>query len=216
MVHVSAEADHAAEVLHLPSNSLSLSLAFDYPTLRKLTQLLAQLRAEQVTFAELHIPSRDREFPESKTCRLGVQAVTAKLADGSEHQQFLQTTVIGCDAAIVTPLARWDVHAHTQSVTHHGSFLAEIGLFDPAYFKMSAAEAAVIDPGQRLVLQCAGEVLPQKESDSAVVIAQFQNDWSLLTCSQQITTSQSGAGVCALAALQIDSLGHPIRSRSRS
>ncbi|CAE7849283.1 yanA [Symbiodinium microadriaticum] len=111
------------------------------------------------------------------------------------------------------PLARWDVNAYceyndTVFVTHHGSFLAEIDLFDAAHFEMSLAEAAVIDPGQRLVLQCACEVLmpqaeaPNQSAGCAVVVAQFQNDWSLLmeSCSGISPSSHASAAVCACIA----------------
>ena len=211
----------ALQDLHLPKSRVPLSLLFDYPTLRKLTEFLRDcahsLSPHPALFQEL--PSRETGAKSSKNPlfrRVGVQRITTSLADGSQRQQFLHTAVIGCDAAIETPLARWDVNEYCQdaqsslSVTRHGSFLTEIGLFDAAHFEMSFAEAAVIDPGQRLVLECAAEVLPARSGarvsqvdQCAVVVAQFQNDWSLLMESNRGPTSHVGAGVCAMAALEV-------------
>ena len=189
---------------------LPLTLAFDFPTLRKLTTFLQDAQGQPASSTE---PVWRTGAVESLFLHVGVQCITASLADGSHHQQFLQTAVIGCDAAVETPLARWDVNSHgndTVSVTRHGSFLTEIDLFDAAHFEMSFAEAAVIDPGQRLVLQCAGEVLPHTDArdcsaSCAVVVAQFHNDWSLLmgSCSGTSPSSHASAAVCALASFRL-------------
>ena len=199
--------------LHLTPSHLPLTLAFDFPTIRKLTTFLQDAQGQPALSTE---PNRETGAIESSFRNVGVQCITTTLADSSQHQQFLQTAVIGCDAAVEIPLARWDVNAYceyndTVFVTHHGSFLAEIDLFDAAHFEMSLAEAAVIDPGQRLVLQCACEVLmpqaeaPNQSAGCAVVVAQFQNDWSLLmeSCSGISPSSHASAAVCALVALRL-------------
>eukprot|EP00439_Symbiodinium_sp_Y106_P064255 s2749_g10.t1 len=199
--------DIVLKELHVTPDRLPLTLAFDFPTLRKLTTFLQDAQGQPASSTE---PVWRTGAVESLFLHVGVQCITASLADGSHHQQFLQTAVIGCDAAVETPLARWDVNSHgndTVSVTRHGSFLTEIDLFDAAHFEMSFAEAAVIDPGQRLVLQCAGEVLPHTDArdcsaSCAVVVAQFHNDWSLLmgSCSGTSPSSHASAAVCACIA----------------
>ncbi|CAE6941649.1 eryA [Symbiodinium sp. CCMP2592] len=201
--------DIVLKELHVTPDRLPLTLAFDFPTLRKLTTFLQDAQGQPASSTE---PVWQTGAVESLFRHVGVQCITASLADGSHHQQFLQTAVIGCDAAVETPLARWDVNSHCQindtvSVTRHGSFLTEIDLFDAAHFEISFAEAAVIDPGQRLVLQCAGEVLPQtdardRSASCAVVVAQFHNDWSLLmgSCSGTSPSSHASAAVCACIA----------------
>jgi acyl transferase domain-containing protein len=69
----------------------------------------------------------------------------------------------GCDDAIgLVPLPRWDVEAPdatrqmdrpTQLRVHFGGFLADVVLFDAAAFQISSAEAQLMDPQQRLMLE---------------------------------------------------------------
>jgi len=75
----------------------------------------------------------------------------------------------GIDMATEVPLSRWDhgdmydpapdSFMRQKAFTKHGSFIDGAELFEPARFSISLAEARVMDPSQRHVLEVAYETL---------------------------------------------------------
>jgi len=73
----------------------------------------------------------------------------------------------GIDAVRLVPKDRWDIDslydadpdAPGKLCTRHGSFLDQIGYFDPELFGISPVEATSMDPQQRLLLEVAWEAL---------------------------------------------------------
>ncbi|SEL30530.1 type I polyketide synthase [Streptacidiphilus jiangxiensis] len=72
----------------------------------------------------------------------------------------------GSEAIVDIPADRWDVPAHLaegagpvpgRMYTGQGGFLADVAGFDPVFFGMSAVEARMLDPQQRLMLELAWE-----------------------------------------------------------
>ena len=69
------------------------------------------------------------------------------------------TVACGRDAITQVPAARWDVHAVASlpepvaSRVRHGGFVCGAELANSAAFSVSAAEAAAMDPCQRLLLE---------------------------------------------------------------
>jgi acyl transferase domain-containing protein len=73
----------------------------------------------------------------------------------------------GGDAIMVVPANRWDIDCNTgalglhrrrdpenESYSRHGSFVYDIDRFDCAFFAVDPpAEAALIDPQQRMILK---------------------------------------------------------------
>lgn len=68
------------------------------------------------------------------------------------------------DASGVVPLTRWDAdltlpaHLPGELQPRFGCFLADIELFDPAAVGLTAAEALLVDPQQRLMLEVYADV----------------------------------------------------------
>ncbi|MET9114487.1 beta-ketoacyl synthase N-terminal-like domain-containing protein [Streptomyces longwoodensis] len=82
-------------------------------------------------------------------------------------QEFWDRLVSGTDSVTVVPADRFDIAEHYsadrqepgRTVSRHGGFLADAHAFDAGFFGISPAEAAGMDPQQRLALQVAWESL---------------------------------------------------------
>jgi acyl transferase domain-containing protein len=72
-------------------------------------------------------------------------------------------TIVG-DASGVVPLSRWDAdlalpaHLPGELQPRFGSFLPEVEQFDAAALGLTAAEAVLMDPQQRLVMEAFADV----------------------------------------------------------
>ena len=77
----------------------------------------------------------------------------------------------GCDAIVQVPATRWDVHTQLAlpepiaSRARHAGFVRGAELADNAAFAVSPAEAAAMDPCQRLVLESGYAALHDASSD---------------------------------------------------
>ena len=74
--------------------------------------------------------------------------------------EFWANLLGGVDSVVEIPSDRWDHHrydhlrsASGRPLSSWGGFLGEVAAFDAGYFRISAAEAAVLDPQERLFLQ---------------------------------------------------------------
>ncbi|KAJ2978714.1 hypothetical protein NQ176_g3666 [Zarea fungicola] len=122
----------------------------------------------------------------------------------------------GLDVHQKVPPDRFDHVSHTDptgrtknsSKTPYGCFLDDAGLFDNAFFNMSAKEAAQTDPAQRLMLLTAYEALemsgfvPNRTPSSmpdrvATFYGQASDDWRETNSSQSIGTYFIPGGIRA-------------------
>lgn len=82
-------------------------------------------------------------------------------------QQYSDTAGPGAsmDGSSVVPLARWDVdlvlpsHMPGELQARFGCFLEGVEAFDPESVGMTPAEALLVDPQQRLVMEAFGDVV---------------------------------------------------------
>eukprot|EP00887_Chlorella_sp_A99_P003362 scaffold26.g3362.t1 len=72
----------------------------------------------------------------------------------------------GRDMVGPVPASRWDIEwqtgapgADSRQPSRFGSFLDDTASFDASLFRVSASEAALLDPNQRLMLECAWEAV---------------------------------------------------------
>eukprot|EP00929_Paragymnodinium_shiwhaense_P078070 TRINITY_DN4038_c0_g6_i1.p1 TRINITY_DN4038_c0_g6~~TRINITY_DN4038_c0_g6_i1.p1 ORF type:complete len:3397 (-),score=679.25 TRINITY_DN4038_c0_g6_i1:737-10216(-) len=193
------------------------TLVFDYPTLVSVEafviQELSSTLSGQQTPEDAHVPlealdgrreGQERVAAMSLACRLPGRACSvADLRSGR---------LAGFDAVREVPAARWDDDEWpvTESGSEgrrrgrHGGFLANVDLFDAQFFGLSSAEAAEMDPAQRLLLEVNHEALAlgglSRElaagSSTAVVTAQTQHDWMYISQAKDITAF-TGAGINA-------------------
>lgn len=108
--------------------------------------------------------------PQTAPSSILIVASAFKAPGGSSPTSFLLQqqqhpgSAACADGSAVVPLARWDVdlalpsHMPGELQPRFGCFLAGIEGFDPEAVGMTPAEALLVDPQQRLVMEAFGEV----------------------------------------------------------
>jgi 3-oxoacyl-(acyl-carrier-protein) synthase/NADPH:quinone reductase-like Zn-dependent oxidoreductase len=134
--------------------SLPSTLVFDHPTARHLALLLQPKHSTSI--ATMLVASA----LVSTGSGVGIDGMSALLPSGASSPWMAISMVeCGCNAIIQVPAARWDVHAQLvlpepiASRVRHTGFVRGAELADNVAFAVSPAEAAAMDPCQRLVLE---------------------------------------------------------------
>ena len=149
--------------------SLPSTLAFDYPTIKSISEFIrAQLgsAAVQPASAVLHRQISDLQQPHQM---VSIDRVVHRLpATAPDYNTIVNPLEDTCGAV---PFSRWDVDDASAAVSHRpgsrfGRFLHDVDLFDAKVFAVSPVEAALIDPQQRLMLEGSYEALNEISSAS--------------------------------------------------
>jgi polyketide synthase PksM len=87
---------------------------------------------------------------------IAVVGMSARFARSPHVKALWQNLVAGAD--LVQEVSRWELsryypHSAASEYCRHGSFLDDIGRFDPSFFNISGLEANYMDPQQRLFLE---------------------------------------------------------------
>eukprot|EP00820_Chromera_velia_P013983 Cvel_24323.t1-p1 / transcript=Cvel_24323.t1 / gene=Cvel_24323 / organism=Chromera_velia_CCMP2878 / gene_product=Putative inactive phenolphthiocerol synthesis, putative / transcript_product=Putative inactive phenolphthiocerol synthesis, putative / location=Cvel_scaffold2614:23603-26241(+) / protein_length=782 / sequence_SO=supercontig / SO=protein_coding / is_pseudo=false len=115
----------------------------------------------------------------------------------SSPSEFWEALVSGRECCGPIPRSRWnhdlvfspDPDAPGKAYAREGAFIEGVELFDNAFFGISAAEAAQMDPQQRHMLEVSWETLhsagfhsreslKEREGETGVFIGAFNGDWS--------------------------------------
>lgn len=137
------------------SLSLPATLVFDYPT----GSAIAEYLFTKMTGAS-H-PHRDVQpsaplLPRSPP---SPQEGHVMCISATSHQLPTTDGLRGMDGVQVVPLQRWDCEAETSSTMRFAALLSRVEDFDATAFGLSNAEAALLDPQQRLVLTHTAQLL---------------------------------------------------------
>jgi acyl transferase domain-containing protein/D-arabinose 1-dehydrogenase-like Zn-dependent alcohol dehydrogenase/acyl carrier protein len=100
---------------------------------------------------------------------IAVIGLAGRYPGAADLDAFWRLLAEGRNGVSEVPAARWPIEAYYspklrepgRTYCRHGGFLADIDLFDAAFFNLSGAEAARTDPQQRLFLETAWEALEQ-------------------------------------------------------
>ena len=184
---------------------LPTTLVFDYPTITALVDFLCpQLQRAVPAVATAQISGTDTEATVSEEmapARLlhapaaagkGPAASIAVMAMEVRCPQDALATISGIDAASVVPLSRWDAEVQDRHVIQQGSVrfastLADVDAFDAAFFGASNSEAELMDPQQRLMLECTAAVAASQgfcavgRQDCGVFVGVSSADYGRLT-----------------------------------
>jgi acyl transferase domain-containing protein/acyl carrier protein len=129
----------------------------------------------------------------------------------NDPESFWRVLRDGIDAVCEIPRSRWriedyynpDPDAPGAMTTRHGGFLEDVDRFDAAFFRISAREAAGMDPQQRILLEVAWEALENAgvavpgPSSAAVFVGISNNDYlklQLTRCGPESIDSYHASG----------------------
>lgn len=98
---------------------------------------------------------------------IAVIGLAGRYPKARDLQAFWQVLKDGTNCITEIPKDRWDYeryfdrerHKSGKSYSKWGGFLDGVNEFDPLFFSISAGEAEILDPQERLFLQCAYETL---------------------------------------------------------
>jgi len=182
--------------LELPS-----TLIFDYPTVTALVDFLHPQLISAIPDSDSTTGGHSGTEPLSmggypalvsqpgasvSTLSIGVFALEVRSPHGALD------SISGKDTAGVIPLSRWDTAAQDrhlqQTSVRFASVLDHVDAFDAAFFGVSSSEAELMDPQQRLVLECTTAVAmsqPQQgnssSQDCGVFVGVSSTDYARLT-----------------------------------
>jgi len=171
--------------------SLSPTLVYEYPTIEKLAEFLANGESARPAQASATDAATARASEAIAVIGLGCRFPGA---EGPEA--FWRLLSEGIDAITEVPPERWDINAYYdpdpdtpgKMVTRWGGFVEGVDRFDAAFFGMAPREAANLDPQQRLLLEVTWEALEHagqraadlSDSPTGVFIGISSNDYATL------------------------------------
>ena len=147
---------------------VSATVAFDYPSISALSNHLLSLtspaksiHAAQETSAHIVVERKDEHMtlPLAYSFATGQKVIVNKLDILSKN----------CDAITVVPHRAWSSEFLTKSyssVPRFGNFMEDVYCFDRHLYNISATEANMMDPQQRMLIQHATNVLYDMNEDS--------------------------------------------------
>ncbi|MGA1354388.1 MAG: KR domain-containing protein, partial [Candidatus Limnocylindrus sp.] len=143
------------QAVNKSGTSLSSTLVFDHPTARQLASTLMPERRPPAAMKSAGLPD---EMLCSRSM-VSVDGMSIMLPGGvCSRLSATQVAACGFNAISEVPSARWELGSGSvplgplTSRVRHGGFVWGIELADHAAFSISRAEAAAMDPCQRLLL----------------------------------------------------------------
>ena len=141
------------QLQHAASVDLPSTVMFDHPTVRQLAIVL------EPKFKSLDCTQQPPSGSHTENCsgRFCIAGRSCLVAGGADALAAMLQT--GSDGVREVPFTRWDARAHPALPrpiacrVRHGGFVRGAELADNAAFTVSPAEAAAMDPCQRLLLE---------------------------------------------------------------
>ena len=166
---------------------LSATVAFDHPTIERLAQHLhevlpAPVEGEVAAAPVVAVAAEAVEPVPQEDEPLAIVGMACRLPGGAvDPTAYWNLLAAGVDAVGKIPIDRFDIDAlydpkrgkAGKVYTTEGGFIDDIDQFDARFFRITPREARVMDPQQRIFLECAWEALedagvrPDTLSDSA-------------------------------------------------
>jgi acyl transferase domain-containing protein/7-keto-8-aminopelargonate synthetase-like enzyme/acyl carrier protein/SAM-dependent methyltransferase len=112
--------------------------------------------------ADHHIPKQPAVMKDDDIAIIGM---SGQFPGANNLDEFWENIALGKNSISEIPKSRWDIKKHFDSTKpaetgyQKGGFLTEIDKFDPLFFNISPKEAELMDPQQRLFLECSWKAL---------------------------------------------------------
>lgn len=174
----------SSDLSSLTGREFSPALAFDYPTVNKLSMFVSdEPGSQENSSSEMH----------SSNESIAIVGMGCRLPGADSIDSFWSLLMNGECSVSEVPPDRWDVdsyydpdlnHVDTMS-TKWGGFLNKIGHFDHSFFQIPYREASMMDPQQRLLLEVTHDALENagippsslEGSNTGVFIGVSSNDF---------------------------------------
>eukprot|EP00967_Tisochrysis_lutea_P079732 scaffold109212_cov37-Tisochrysis_lutea.AAC.1 len=202
----------ASQLSKLIDVQLPPTIIFDYPSVREIAlHILDQSRGE--AFVGTVNPHATTHQPHTRSKALIISGMAMRSPGGEATAAAVwQALCASSDAIGHPPTSRWSIHDIPQqseplfynwpTATMHGGFIADIEYFDNNSFGISAMEASVIDPQQRMLLEFgymalhgAGARRANLHGSSTCVFVGIERpDWALIQAFSQKGTNASVYG----------------------
>ena len=152
------------------------TLAFDYPTVARLTEhLLNLIEATPVEAETVSVATRTEDEA------VAIVGIGCRFPGADGPEAYWELLRNGIDATCDVPEGRWDLErfyspepANGKIYTKRGGFLPDIDQFDADFFGLSDSDAAWMDPQHRMLLETSWQamedagVVPGKNHDANV------------------------------------------------
>ncbi|MFS0762817.1 SDR family NAD(P)-dependent oxidoreductase [Peribacillus phoenicis] len=140
---------------------------------------------------------------------IAIVGLSAKFPGANSVEEFWGNLMAGKSSISMVPPERWywqkyhgDLNQNGKSSVNMGGFISNIDKFDPAFFGISPAEAKLMDPQQRILLQQVWKALENSGhkpsllsgEEVGVFIGSFTNDYNNLLIKEGINEGHSVAG----------------------
>ncbi|CAM2843986.1 polyketide synthase, type I [Legionella steigerwaltii] len=130
--------------------------------------------------AQLHVnthPVKSRRIVTDEADSIAIIGMQGLFPQSDDLSSFWQHLVDGHDLVTEIPAERWDWRDHygieaNQSNTKWGAFINNFDQFDAGFFNISAREANLMDPQQRLFLEIAWKVIEDAGYDPFALSSQ--------------------------------------------
>ncbi|MEU8972949.1 type I polyketide synthase [Streptomyces monashensis] len=141
----------SGELEELLGQTVPATLLWDHPSIDRLVAALTETRA----------PDAPPVSPLVSGDPIAVVGLGCRLPGGVHGpEQFWRLLADGRDGVTEVPGARWAEYGSVPDrVTRWGGFLDDVAGFDAEFFGITPAEAARMDPQQRMLLEVAWEAL---------------------------------------------------------
>ena len=112
------------------------------------------------------MPPAAKPGPASASTEIAIIGISGRYPGARDLEAFWRNLRDGLDCITEIPADRWDHRPFYdedrevpgKTCSKWGGFIDGVAEFDPLYFNISPREAAILDPQERLFLQCAQEV----------------------------------------------------------
>lgn len=182
---------HAAELTaaleEFLGEALPATLSYEQPTIAGLARALSA----GPNLAPRPTDRREPVAPEAPAAQdaVAIVGMSCRFPGAPSLESFWDLLASGRDAVSTVPADRPQL---ASSGTQFGGFIENIDRFDPAFFEISAREAARMDPQQRLFLELTWAALEDagipasslRETDAGVFAGVCANDYALLHAGQ--------------------------------
>jgi phthiocerol/phenolphthiocerol synthesis type-I polyketide synthase D len=153
----------SGELEELLDRTLSPTVLWEHPTIRQLTAHLTAETADPRTAPAARAARRVTDEHD-----IAIVGFGCRLPGGTHSPSaFWEVLRSGRDVVATVPEGRWDAYRQASSghaaavdgANRNGAFLDDVDGFDTEFFGISPAEAAQMDPQQRILLEVAWEAL---------------------------------------------------------